>query len=106
VVAAPVPSPAPPAAGPPPSPPCIDISPAQNGSFALVNQKCRGHTVLAVIETAGTGSETACRGYAINYTLALRGPPARPPRINYECVVGQGSCNKDRLGDMFPECDW
>jgi hypothetical protein len=110
VAAAPVPSPAPPAAPPQaaalPAPPCIDISPAQNGSFALVNQRCRGHQVLAVIETAATGGETACRGYTINYTLAVRAPPSQPPKVNYECVVGQGSCNKGRLGDMFPECDW
>jgi hypothetical protein len=111
VAAAPLPSPAPPAAAPqaaaaPPAPPCIDISPPQNGSFALVNQRCRGHQVLAVIETSGTGGETACRGYTINYTLAVRAPAAQPPKVNYECVVGQGSCNKGRLGDMFPECDW
>ena len=82
------------------------MAPAQNDSVALVNRRCRGHTVLAVIETPGAGGETVCRGYSINYTLAVRAPGARPPRVNYECIAGQGACNKDRLGDMFPECDW
>jgi hypothetical protein len=36
--------------------------------------------------------------------MNLRGSGA--PRINYECVASLGGCNKDRLGDMFPECDW
>jgi hypothetical protein len=104
-VAAPPPAPSA-AAGPPPSPPCLELSPAQNGSAALVNRRCRGHTVLAVIETPGASGETVCRGYSINYTLAVRASGASAPRINYECVAGQGPCNKGRLGDMFPECDW
>lgn len=88
----------------PPTPPCLEVSPAQNGGFALANRRCRGHTVLAVIETPGASGETICRGYAINYTLGIRA--AASPQVNYECVAGQGACNKERLGDMFPECDW
>jgi hypothetical protein len=115
VVAAPVPA-APaavaPAPGAAPTPPCLEIvaaqsvSPAQGGNFALVNRRCRGHTVLAVIETQAATGETVCVGHAIGQGLAVRAPLATPPRINYECVSGQGPCTKERLGDMFPECDW
>jgi hypothetical protein len=70
----------------------------------LVNRRCRGSPVIAVIETPGTAGEKVCRGYQINYSLAVRVPVA--PRVNYECVKGQGSCKKDSLKDLFPECDW
>jgi hypothetical protein len=111
VVAAPPPAPPTPAApqpaapASPPSPPCLEISPTQSNSYALVNRRCAGHTVLAVIETRGPGGETACRGYAISQSLAVRAG-ATPPRLNYECVLSPGPCNRLRLGDMFPECDW
>jgi hypothetical protein len=92
---------------PAPAPPCLDISPAQSDSYALVNRRCRGHTVLGVIEIRGTSGETACRGFAISQTLNVRAPgAAAPPRINYECVANQPRCNKERLGEIFPECDW
>ncbi|HEY7548780.1 MAG TPA: hypothetical protein VH913_04585 [Hyphomicrobiaceae bacterium] len=111
------PAPAAPAAvapgpGPAPAPPCLEIvaaqsvSPAQGGNFALVNRRCRGYTVLAVIETQAATGETVCTGHAIGQGLTVRAPLATPPRINYECVSGQGPCTKARLGDMFPECDW
>jgi hypothetical protein len=101
-----------PTPGPVPTPPCLEIvaaqsvSPEQGGNFALVNRRCRGHTVLAVIETQAATGETVCTGHTIGQGLAVRAPLATPPRINYECVSGQGSCTKERLGDMFPECDW
>jgi hypothetical protein len=100
------------APGPAPNPPCLEIvaaqsvSPAQGGNFALVNRRCRGHTVLAVIETQAATGETVCTGHAVGQGLAVRAPLATPPRINYECVSGQGPCTRERLGDMFPECDW
>ncbi len=106
VAAAPVPA-GPRPATPPPSPPCLEVFRGQDDQYAFVNRRCPGHTVLAVIETRGASGETVCRGYAISQTLAVRAHKATtPPRVNHECVLSQGPCNKDRLGDMFPECDW
>ena len=87
-----------------PKPPCLEVAAPQGDVYALVNRRCKGHTVLAVIETRAASGETACKGYTIGVGVNLRG--ARAPRINYECVASLGGCNKARLGDMFPECDW
>jgi hypothetical protein len=105
VAAAPIPA-APKPATPPPSPRCLEVLHGQDDQYSLVNRGCPGHIVLAVIETRAAGGETACRGYAINQTLAVRAPKATPPRVNHECILSQGPCNQDRLGNMFPECDW
>ena len=105
----PKPPPAPPKAvvvAPPPTPPCLEVTPAKEEQYALVNRRCRGHTVLAVIETRGAGGETVCKGYSISQSLAVRTAGSAPPRINHECVLSQGPCNRDRLENMFPECDW
>jgi hypothetical protein len=59
-----------------------------------------------VIETRGAGGETVCKAYSINQSLAVRTSGKAPPRINHECVLSQGPCNKGRLENMFPECDW
>jgi hypothetical protein len=91
---------------PPPTPPCLEVAPAKEEQYALVNRRCRGHTVLAVIETRGAGGETVCKGYSISQSLAVRTAGSAPPRINHECVLSQGPCNRDRLENMFPECDW
>jgi hypothetical protein len=97
---------------PPPKPPCLDIVPAQSvppaqtGNFALINRHCRGFAVLAVIETQTESGEVACAAHTVGQGLAVRAPLATPPRINYECVLGQGDCTKQRLENMFPECDW
>ena len=47
-----------------------------------------------------------CKGYSIGQSLAVRTAGSAPPRINHECVLSQGPCNRDRLENMFPECDW
>jgi hypothetical protein len=91
---------------PPPTPPCLEVAPAKEEQYALVNRRCRGHTVLAVIETRGAGGETVCKGYSISQSQAVRTAGTAPPRINHECVLSQGPCNRDRLESMFPECDW
>jgi len=96
----------PPAAAPPPSPPCLEITPAKDEHYSLINRRCQGHAVLAVVETRGAGGETVCRGYTISQSLAIRAPRHAPPRVNFECVLSDGPCNTDRLSDMFPECDW
>jgi hypothetical protein len=101
--AAPVTPPKVEVATPAPTPPCLEVSSGQGG-YALVNRRCRGHTVIAVIETRTASGEMSCKGYAIGASLTMRAPTA--PRINYECVASRSTCNKSRLGDMFPECDW
>jgi hypothetical protein len=106
VAVPPPPAPKPAVAAPPPTPPCLEIAPASEKEYALVNRRCRGHTVIAVIETRGGEGETVCRGYTITQSLSVRAPKNAPPRVNHECVTTNGSCNKDRLGNMFPECDW
>src|SRR5262245_565678 len=70
---APKPSPPPPKSvviapppAPPPTPPCLEVTRAKEEQYALVNRRCSGHTVLAVIETRGAGGETVCKGYSIN----------------------------------------
>ncbi len=117
--------PPPPAPKPPPPPPKVvvhrrprhrplrlpprpasRISPGKAEQFALVNLRCRGHTVFAVIETRGAGGETVCKAYSISQSLAVRTAGNAPPRINHECVLGAGPCNKARLENMFPECDF
>jgi hypothetical protein len=87
-----------------PKPPCLEIAAAQGDIYPLINRGCKGHTVLAVIETRAASGATACKGYTIGAGVNVRG--AATPRINYECVANRGSCNKNHLGDMFPECDW
>lgn len=107
VVVAPPPAPPKPVVtAQPPTPPCIEVSPAKDETYALINRRCRGHTVLAVIEMRSAEGETTCRGYTITQSLAVRTARDVPPRVNHECIATQGPCNKDRLGNMFPECDW
>jgi len=106
VVAPPPAAPRPIVTAPLPTPPCLEIAPAKEEHYALINRRCRGHTVLAVIETRGDAGETVCKGYSVSQSLAIRAPGDTPPRLNHECVLSHGPCNKDRLGSMFPECDW
>jgi hypothetical protein len=87
-----------------PKPPCLEVAAPQGDVYALVNRRCKGHAVLAVIETSAASGETACKGYEVGVGVNLRG--AKAPRVNYECVASLAGCNKDRLIDMFPECDW
>lgn len=94
------------AAAPLPEPPCLEVSSAEAGRYAFVNEGCRGHAVIAVIETRNPYGKLACRGYTINRSLALSASGNTPPRLNYECVAGGRRCNKTRLGNMFPECEW
>jgi hypothetical protein len=87
-----------------PKPPCLEVAATQGDVYSFINRRCKGHTVLAVIETRAASGETACKGYTIGVGVNLKG--ASTPRVNYECVATVGGCTKDRLGDMFPECDW
>jgi hypothetical protein len=91
-------------ATPAPKPPCLEVAATQGDVYSFINRRCKGHTVLAVIETRDAAGDTACKGYTIGVGVNLKG--ASTPRVNYECVATVGGCNKDRLGDMFPECDW
>lgn len=85
-----------------PKPPCLEVAATQGDIHSLVNRRCKGHTVLAVIETRAASGDTTCKGYTVGVGVNVKGTP----RVNYECVATVGGCNKDRLGNMFPECDW
>jgi hypothetical protein len=87
-----------------PKPPCLEVAAVQGDVYSFINRRCKGHTVLAVIETRTASGQTGCKGYSVGAGLNLKGASA--PRVNYECLASAGACNKDRLGDMFPECDW
>jgi hypothetical protein len=88
------------------SPPCLRISPSRPGEFALVNRRCAGESVLAVIEILDDSGKAECKVYTIGRRLTLRAKNNVPPRVNHECILNQERCNKDRVGSMFPECDW
>jgi hypothetical protein len=103
-VVPPVPPPKAEASTAAPKPPCLEVGAVQGEVYSFINRRCKGHTVLAVIETRTASGQAACKGYTVGAGVNLRGSSA--PRVNYECVANAGGCNKDRLGDMFPECDW
>jgi hypothetical protein len=90
----------------PPTPPCLEISPTKQEYYALINRRCHGHAVLAVIETGAAAGGITCKGYTISESLSVRTARNMPPRINHECILNEGPCNNDHLGSMFPECDW
>jgi hypothetical protein len=58
-----------------------------------------------VIEMRGADGETVCKGYTVNQSLTVR-TSGGAPRINHECVLSTGPCNRTRLENMFPECDF
>jgi hypothetical protein len=104
VVAPPVAQPKVERGGGAPKPPCLEAAAVSGDLHSFINRRCKGHTVLAVIETRSSSGETTCRGYSVGSGVNLKG--ASPPRISYECVANAGGCSRERLGDMFPECDW
>jgi hypothetical protein len=71
-----------------------------------VNRRCAGESVLAVIEILDDSGKAECKVYTIGRRLTLRAKNNVPPRVNHECILNQERCNKDRVGSMFPECDW
>jgi hypothetical protein len=88
------------------SPPCLQLLPSKPGEFALMNKRCAGESILAVIETSDELGKAVCKAYTIRRSLTLRTTKNGPPRVNHECVLSQDRCTKDRIGSMFPECDW
>jgi hypothetical protein len=96
-----------PARAPPARPrTCLEIARVAEDRFLLVNRRCSGSRVLAVVETRAASGATECKAHLIDErkTLAARGKA--PPQINYECPLGQGKCTQEHLAVMFPECDW
>ena len=85
---------------------CLDVSQAAPERFVLANQKCRGRSVLVVIEKRGPSGRIECKGYAISRQLTIATLRDARPRINYECLLDEGGCNKAQVATIFPECDW
>ena len=108
----PTPPPSPPAAAvlapslPAAAVPCLNVLPARQGRYVLSNERCRGRTILAVIETRAAGGKTQCRGLSVGQSLTVESSEQVPPRINHECILNQARCSKSHLEMMFPECDW
>jgi hypothetical protein len=74
--------------------------------YTISNRSCGGNTVLAIVETRGASGEVECRAHAIGQSMTVRSLHNTPPQVNHECLWSQGTCNKDHLDGMFPECDW
>jgi hypothetical protein len=85
---------------------CLDVSQAAPDRFVLANQKCRGRSVLVVIEKRGASGRIECKGYAISRQLTIATLRDARPHINYECLLDEGGCNKAQVATIFPECDW
>jgi hypothetical protein len=85
---------------------CLDVSQAGPERFVFANHKCRGRSVLVVIEKKGPSGRIECKGYAITRQLTVATPRDARPHINYECLIDEGGCNKQQVATIFPECDW
>ena len=85
---------------------CLDVSQAAPERFVLANHKCRGRSVLVVIEKRGPSGRIECKGYAISRQLTIATLRDARPHINYECLLDEGGCNKAQVATIFPECDW
>ena len=85
---------------------CLDVSQAGPDRFVLANHKCRGRSVLVVIEKKGPSGRIECKGYAISRQLTVATLRDARPHINYECLLDEGGCNKAQVATIFPECDW
>jgi hypothetical protein len=85
---------------------CLDVSQAAPERFVFANYKCRGRSVLVVIEKKGPSGRIDCKGYAISRQLTVATLRDARPHINYECLLDEGGCNKAHVASIFPECDW
>jgi hypothetical protein len=85
---------------------CLDVSQAAPERFVFANHKCRGRSVLVVIEKKGPSGKTECKGYAISRQLTVATLKDARPHINYECLLDEGGCSKLQVATIFPECDW
>ena len=85
---------------------CLDVSQAAPERFVFANYKCRGRSVLVVIEKKGLSGKIECKGYAITRQLTVATLRDARPHINYQCLLDEGGCNKAHIAAIFPECDW
>jgi hypothetical protein len=86
-------------------PPCLEVSRAGSERYTLANGRCRGKTVLAVVETREASGKVECKGYAVGRTKAVQTQKNSQLQLNYECLLGQGKCTLANVATMFPECD-
>ena len=97
------------AEGPPATPrarprQCLQVSRVATNRHAVINGRCNGTTVLAVIETQAPSGTISCKAYAVETRIAVQGKD--PLTLNFECAVDQKKCTRERVAAMFPECDW
>ena len=85
---------------------CLQVAPARDGQYALTNTRCRGQTVLAVVERKLPSGKTECRAQTIETQSQVEAPESEPPQLNYQCVLNTSDCTQERLSTLFPECDW
>ena len=85
---------------------CLEVSPVGPDRFVFANHKCRGRSVLVVIEKKGPSGRIECKGYAITRQLTVATLKDARPNINYQCLIDEGGCNKAQVAAIFPECDW
>lgn len=86
--------------------PCLQVTAAAEGTYSLTNSRCRGQTVLAVVERTLPSGKTECRGQTIEKQLQVEAPVSAPPQLNYQCILNSSDCTQERLSALFPECDW
>lgn len=85
---------------------CLEVARISPDRYTLSNERCRGSTVLAIVETREASGGIECRAHAIGQRTTVRSLKNSPPQINHECLLSQGNCTQDNLHAMFPECDW
>jgi hypothetical protein len=88
------------------APPCLHVSSSKAAELVISNLRCRGETVLAVVETSDQSGKSDCKAYSIRESFTLRAGHKGLPRINHECILNQRGCTRDHISSMFPECDW
>jgi len=85
---------------------CLEISSKTPQRYLLTNRRCAGATDLAVVEARGAACKVVCQAHAIIKSITVDTSANAPPQVNYQCILNQDRCTRDRLEKMFPECDW
>ena len=85
--------------------PCVEILRAAANRYTVANSRCRGSTVLAVIEKRGPTGATDCKVHTITGAASVPTLTDARPQINFECILAQGKCTRQHVASMFPECD-
>jgi hypothetical protein len=85
---------------------CLDVEHAKAGPYTLINRRCAGQVVLAVVETRDAAGKTACKAFNVSGTVTVGTDMTAALNVNHQCVLDRGTCTPKHVGNMFPECDW